>query len=135
MWAFPRKPFVDTAVITCRVRAREEERERVAQNLIALVCWLGQATSSELTGHSETTASPSWNIAPACPVCVRDQNKYKLHTNASKQLPCYSTKLVYNGNMVLLLWGEGQGLVSVDQRICKPVRTGLANRMRLTQLI
>lgn len=57
---------------------------------------------SEPTGRSETTASSSWNIALACPVCVRDQNKYELHTNASKQLPCYSTKVVYNGNMVLL---------------------------------
>lgn len=57
---------------------------------MALVClfWRGQATPSELTGRSETTASSSWNIALACPVCVRDQNKYELHTNASKQLPC-----------------------------------------------
>lgn len=71
---------------------------------MAHVClfWRGQATPSELTGRSETTASSSWNIALACPVCVRDQNKYELHTNASKQLPCYSTKVVYNGNMVLL---------------------------------
>lgn len=78
---------------------------------MALVClfWRGQATPSELTGRSETTASSSWNIALACPVCVRDQNKYKLHTNASKQLPCYSTKVVYNGNMVLLRWGGEVG--------------------------
>lgn len=67
--AFPRKPFVDTAVITCRGGESGEEggREGVAQNLIALViCLGGQASSSELTGHSETTASLSLNIKLAC---------------------------------------------------------------------
>lgn len=41
MWAFPRKPFVDMAMITCRGREKKEEVESfrgvVAQNLIAVV--------------------------------------------------------------------------------------------------
>lgn len=103
LWAFPRKPFVDTAVIACRGRETEEGGGgRLARDLMALV---GSCTSSELTGHSETTASLSWNIKLVSPVCVRDQNIDELHANASKQLPCCSRKgpkVVYGGNMILL---------------------------------
>lgn len=40
LWAFPRKPFVDTAVIGCRGTERREEgsgRVGAAEDLIALV--------------------------------------------------------------------------------------------------
>lgn len=73
--------------------------------IIVPIClfWWGQATLSELSAHFEPPARLPWNIAAARPVCVYDQNKYELHTNKSRQLPCYSTEVVYWENL-LVTW-------------------------------
>lgn len=73
--------------------------------------WWGQATLNELSAHFEPPARLPWNIAAALPVCVHDQNKYELHTNKSRQLPCPSTEAVYWEDTVC--WW----LVSVDPSI------------------
>lgn len=97
LWAFPRKPFVDTAVTPCRGRERKEggQVQGWLKNLIAFVESVGDVRPPRANRQDilKTTASLSWNIKLAWPVCVRDQNTYELHTNASEQLPCYSTKL------------------------------------------
>lgn len=54
------------------------------------------------SAHFEPPARLSKNTAATRRVCLHDQNKYELHTNKSRQLPCYSTEVVYWENMLLI---------------------------------
>lgn len=101
LWAFLGTGFVDAAVQTFGGK----KGGGMLPGIIVPIClfWWGQATLSELSAHFEPPARLPWNIAAARPVCVHDQNKYELHTNKSRQLPCYSTEVVYWENL-LVTW-------------------------------
>lgn len=116
LWAFPRKPSVDTAVITCRGREREEEErgQRGAQNLIALVSLLvrsGYLDWPEWTFWNEPASAGTLSSSVLF-VCVTRISKSFTPTQASS---CrVSTQRLFTRGKCYCGRGGGGCLLSVD---------------------